>query len=241
MDLLKLSASRLKTYSSCPRKYWYTYENEKIPPHPSAFMGRAVHRTVELGHNTLKAGEPLPEPVTAFSKFWLEETAEFEGQIDHKLYTDGVKIIEKYDFTRRTPEHIELEFKLPFPNKDEALCVIHGFIDQFYEWGLVDLKTGKRKPAALLLNNDLQFILYKWAFKELTGEEPKRVIWHHMRTGEDLDFEIADRLDRAKRVVERIVHSYNFNSWDRSIGEACMFCSHQDSCLGSGKYVSLCT
>lgn len=54
-DKLKISASAVKTYIQCPRKYYFTYIN-KLPKKkwPHIELGNFVHNVLESFHNTLK-------------------------------------------------------------------------------------------------------------------------------------------------------------------------------------------
>lgn len=235
MELVKLSASRLKTYSSCAKKYWYEYvERVETPKHIAAIMGSAVHQTVHNYYSAAREGLEPVSPLVDYVRVWGEELKfSPDTQVDQKVFVDGMDIVQRYDFQRRVPLVTEFEFLLPFPDPIEPICEIHGFIDQLYDWGFVDLKTSKRKPAQVLLNNDLQFILYRWAFYSVTGESARQALWHHLRTGEDLQSNAnPEKVDFATRVIERILESQERGTWDRNVGEACLFCQHRTPCLG---------
>ena len=43
-----LSASKLKTFNACNRKYYYEYvDKQPSKKHPAACLGSAVHKTIE--------------------------------------------------------------------------------------------------------------------------------------------------------------------------------------------------
>jgi len=225
-----LSASKLKTFSACNRKYYYEYvDKQQTKKHPAAALGTAVHKTIELVYK-----EQVDPVLTFANTFNAElELAGIDGRdIKPELLRDGVKMVSNYKFDRRTPKEMELEFLLPFPNQAHPLCQIRGFIDQSYDWGFVDLKTNKFKPLGGVLDNDLQFIVYDWAFAEIYGYQPSNKIWHHLRTGEDLYAETTGKLDNAVRVIEKILDSDMTGVYDRSVGEACRICPHRLICLG---------
>lgn len=236
MELTRLSASKMKTFSSCPRKFYYEYvERQRQPKHIAALMGSAVHKTIETHYLDRREGI-VKDPLLIYNERISEElNLNPDVEMDGRVIVDGSKIVAAYDFEKREPKVMEMEFFLPFPDALFPICEIHGFIDQMYDWGLVDLKTSKRKPASIMLENDLQFMLYQWAFQELTGEPAKHTLWHHLRTGEDL--EVENKLDGKKlgmieRIIVRILEGYETETWDRCVGEACMFCSHKEICLG---------
>ena len=57
LDLLKLSASSIKTYEQCPRKYWYNYIDKPEVPIKEwdhLTLGNFVHEVLEHFHNILK-------------------------------------------------------------------------------------------------------------------------------------------------------------------------------------------
>jgi CRISPR/Cas system-associated exonuclease Cas4 (RecB family) len=60
-EKLKVSASAIKTYTQCPRKYYYTYIN-KLPKKKWAHieLGNFVHDALETFHNRMR-DDPLPE------------------------------------------------------------------------------------------------------------------------------------------------------------------------------------
>jgi len=54
------------------------------------------------------------------------------------------------------------------------------------EYIVIDYKSGKTKPDLWFLSHDLQLTAYAWACLEKYGQLPKKVVWHHLRTGEFL-------------------------------------------------------
>jgi hypothetical protein len=252
-DILTLSASRIKTFASCPRKFYYHYiEEHPDPMHPAAAMGSAVHKTIE---QVYKQGV---EPFNTFQENWIAQMKEYPELTTHPktnaAQQDGVKIITKYDFERRVPQELELEFRLPFPDPIDPVCYMRGFIDHIYEDGtLVDLKTSRNRPKPAILGFDPQFIIYEWAFLNIYGELPRHVYWHHLRTGEDIEAIVRGhgQLDHVRRLVDKIARMYRtmerrksaleergktddgvIHLFDRNAGEPCLFCSYRTPCLG---------
>jgi hypothetical protein len=228
--LITLSASKLKTFNACERKFYYEYvDRQETVKHPAAALGTAVHKTIERVYR--EQIDPVPTFVDEFGKELLANNLNIDD-VKPQLARDGIKMISQYNFLRRVPDEMELEFTLPFPNAAHPLCNIRGFMDQLYEWGFVDLKTNTFKPLNSVLDNDIQFILYDWAFEEIYNYRAQRKIWHHLRTGEDLYSDTEGKLDNAVRVIERILDSSVTGIYDRSIGDPCRICSHRLICLG---------
>lgn len=241
-DLPRLSTSKIKTFSTCPKQYWYRYVNKDKTRHISAAMGSAVHASIDRTYKARKENQPA-DPATFYTQSWYSELEKSDIPDDDKVYRDGLQIVNRYDWDRRTPLQGEVEFILPFPDPHNPICELHGFIDQVYDWGLVDLKTNKRKPDQLLLNHDLQFIIYSWAYIQLYGEKPNHTFWHHLRTGEDLasDASSVNKLEYALRKIDSLLEEEyqssndtdsTFTWFDKNIGPACMWCSYKRTCLG---------
>jgi len=227
--LLTLSASRLKTFSACPKQYYYAYiDKQDTKKHPAAVLGTAVHRTIE------RVYRDRTEPVSTFIREFDAE-AEKCGVEDprSKYKNDGIKMVGDFDYGKRIPKESELEFTLAFPNQAHPLCMVHGYIDQAYDWGFVDLKTNARKPLQGVLDNDLQFIVYNWAYKEIYGQTAQQRIWQHLRTGEDLKADVEGKEDLAARVIERILEADFTGIYDKNIGAPCILCNYRAICLGT--------
>ncbi len=62
-----LSASKLKTYSMCSKKYWYEYvQKEEKKNSPALALGTAVHKTIERVYRD--NADPVPTFTTTFSE-----------------------------------------------------------------------------------------------------------------------------------------------------------------------------
>jgi len=227
--LITLSASKLKTFTACERKYYYEYiDRRESKKHPAAALGTAVHKTIERVYK--EGTDPAPIFLAEFDK----EIVQYEDvDVDLRKYrADGVKMVQLYKFDRRVPVEMELEFLLPFPNQAHPLCNIRGIIDQTYDWGFVDLKTNRSKPLHSVLDNDIQFILYDWAYNEIYNTPAVNRVWNHLRTGEDLYADTTGKLDNATRAIERILEKQVTGIYDRSIGDPCRICNFRLPCLG---------
>ena len=97
---------------------------------------------------------------------------------------------------------LEKRFKLPYPNAEAPICTIEGFIDCATYDAVVDYKTGKDKPSVKDVENDLQFIIYHWAYSQLYGYAPDKIIYHRLRDhkqiiGREFSYEALDTILQA--------------------------------------------
>ncbi len=245
-----LSASRMKTFTSCHRKYWYNYvEQHPYIKNMGQIRGTSVHKSVEEKFRDIKSGNVQNvDPLLVYDDTFGKEMSNSPGTVFVRSEYDlGMKMVRLYDFQGRIPAQVEQEFILPFPDSENPICMIHGFMDQVYSWGLVDMKTTYAKPKLGVLGYDLQFILYNWAYTQLYGEKPQAVIWQHLRTGEDIiaDVQGEEKLRYTIRAVQELLETLKITEWhkeavgeipielfERNPGTACMMCSYRVPCLG---------
>ena len=149
---MQISASQLKTYGLCPKK-WYFEKVEKLPRGKTSYgatFGSALHACLER----IQLGEdPFPEG-------W-DSTLQ-EG--DDKLAKDLLALYRKDEEV--LPENVEREIRLPVIDDINLL----GYIDLYKPGKIVDHKTTKAMRWALSakeLAKDLQMLVYaKWALDQ---------------------------------------------------------------------------
>ena len=110
--LLTLSASKLKTFSSCERKFYYEYvDKRETKRHPAAALGTAVHKTIE------KVYLEQVDPITTFLDVFGNELISCEiepNEVKPELTRDGLKMVTLYKYEKRQPVEMEVEFYYPF-------------------------------------------------------------------------------------------------------------------------------
>lgn len=195
--LVRLSASRLKLYDECRFRFWLQYVlGERSPAHHSVIFGKAAHYAIEQFY---KYGEP---PKRAY----LAKLDDLDEYREYPRYAiDGVQVFETNDLTQyRAIANGSERF---FVERLSDHTYVLGFIDLIDERGwVIDFKTSQYKPVSI--NDDIQFAIYAMAYERLFGHRPKRVIWHHLRTGETVDADVNYLYDitlpRAQSIAETI-------------------------------------
>lgn len=230
---MKLSASSIKVMNACNRQWYYKYiQHLETTAGARAVLGKCVHKAIELGFQG-------NDPFKVFADTWAEQSAEIEDRKGiNRIYDEGLKMLVLYNFDRIPPIEMEVGFELPFPNQDDPLCIMQGYIDQIFDGDIiVDLKTGLRKPLQGVLNSDPQFIIYSWAFQQLYGSLP-RIYWHHLRTGEMLEAHVSEP-SKLQAIIDVVTSTVNLREqgddirlYHQSVGFSCQFCSFRLPCLG---------
>lgn len=201
-----ISASRIKMFKTCGKRYELRYIH-KLPDtrNVAALIGSAVHKAIELKFT--QAAKP-----NVVYQTYIEDAIESIRDLRGSEYlaqnkVTGREMLLAINWDLFNPLEVEKQFILPFPNKDNPICYINGYIDIIDKEGfIVDHKTSIKRPSQDVLLYDIQFLLYFWAYKELYNKEPTNVYWHHLRTGELIPVPVRDRYEiKIAMLTEDIV------------------------------------
>lgn len=194
MVLKQLSYSYLNTLG-CSYQTFLKYEG-RIRGDTTHYLalGNAVHLALEKMYG--EKPHTLIFSLNDTISFFLEEFNRIIKDDDvfvtypqiKKAQADGAEMIERYfkqmekGLISKNPLEVEVSFEIPI-----ASTIIVGKIDKIEqnETGLtlIDYKTGAKKPDEWFLDRNLQFSAYAFACKQLYGEYPTKIVWHHLRTG----------------------------------------------------------
>lgn len=207
----KISYSYLHSLA-CGYASFLHYEGRmRGPVTPPLALGNAVHHALEHGHL---------EPELSLDKFVSLFLAEHRRiVVDDDVFisypevkrneADGIEMITRYwkgmekGLFSKTPYKVEQEFELEIGE-----TIIIGKIDRVDKtedggYIVTDYKTGRKAPDTWDLDRNLQLTTYWWACKELFGEYPLKVVWHHLRTGKLIESVRTEwDIEQLKRLVD---------------------------------------
>lgn len=154
--VLTLSASRVKTYQQCPRKYYYTYI-EKLPRKEWDHfdLGTLAHGVLEHFHENFKSDKDDSSGLktlmkNAFQKQW--KIMEKEKKLPADILLEARDLLKEYLDTLEThgigSEIISLEERFNIPLNDKYS--IQGVVDRLDKdsdgiYHIKDYKTNKNK------------------------------------------------------------------------------------------------
>lgn len=240
-----ISASKLKVYKTCARQY----QNKYVLPYDdrplddknvAALLGSALHKAIEL-----KYKDESVSPTYIFQEYMSTTLDEWENsgfKINAADYFPralkvGKDILNNFNWAQFTPLDLEYSFTLPFPNKHMPLVNITGVIDLIDMDGtIVDHKSASYAPIQEELDNDPQFIIYRWAYEQIYGHPPHRVIWNHLRTAKLIEANINNNYEfKLQRLTEDIkAMLYNNYFARRQMDDTCRKrCSFFALCYGT--------
>jgi len=234
-EKLKLSASALETYDTCPQKFMFSHYL-KIPTGPQAALtfGNIMHQCVRRYFELRRQGRLKFEQLQSYlEQIW--KGAGFEDDYQEQAYKKaGLEqlrvFVSRHDTATILPVAAEAHFAL-----DLGDVVLEGRIDQInplsdHSVELVDYKTG-RPPSQKDADKSLQLSVYalaardqmhlnptKLTFYSLTNNEPV----HTVRTAKSLDLVIGEIHEVAAQVRKQ--------SFPPKPGFACKYCDYELIC-----------
>lgn len=222
---MRMSASRMKTWMSCPLQAKFKYvDGLPQPENSSGLFGKAVHSALEAYNKS----DDVERAIATFERQWEDATPKIEewtrGTTFGGLRERGIKMVTGYhDLARwedRTVVATEHKFLVPFGPYE-----LFGFVDLVelrrnnageQEIHVVDYKTNKKKPYVNNLHLDVQFTVYVFAAMQPEfwlggGEYPAlcdeelwrdnlshlrvRPLWYHLETNQNIDAGLRDDAD----------------------------------------------
>lgn len=245
---MRLSATRISTYRTCPRQYRYRYV-DGLPTLMTAQLafGRAIHETLgDLHLQSVQSGRSLDIDygVRSFRRRWwivgVKEPSLFrdDARMRHAYRVLGEELLRGYvEEFRDRPPALAVEFPFTVHWGDEVLI---GYVDRVDETedGLEvrEFKTGKRKPSRREVDEDLQLLLYSHGVGEVLGLPVRRAVYHHLRSATSLPTEREAETCRAQvnDLLSRVVPAIRAGRHPPRNGWWCRFCDYRRMCEREG-------
>lgn len=216
--MIYLSASSIKDFLSCERKYWYRrFASDRAETSEAATRGTAVHKAIEKYWNNSSKGyrylHALPNDIDTVKATQALDT--FYNRFQHLLNKNDL---------------IENKFQI---NYSKGVRII-GVFDRVSENGVIyDWKTNKRLPKDL--DNDPQFILYHHAYSVLNQRFPASIYFASLTYGRLVKFKynnikrdillhqiIPDMLEHIKEKKFNPTGLYGYTT--------CNYCFYKEHC-----------
>ena len=250
------SVSQLKTYETCPKKYYYSYIC-KIPQEPKHFFsfGTTIHSVFEhimpMFENgvTYTKEEITMQALHLLSMYW--KSLGYESVVQEKEYfLKAIQAIDDFiDKERKRreegvlPQDLEEEFIIEVKSEDGSkVHQLMGYIDRIDsdsegKYHILDYKTSKSMAYQSQLQEDLQLYTYALAVKQLKGEFPKSMsLWYviHNRIAQvTFNEEVMSKCEDKLRKGILQIESNNFDATPSFFG--CTYCDFKDICKESLK------
>ena len=235
--LLKLSASSINDYQSCPYKYRLKYI-DKVPERKSRAtmeFGIIIHNVLDEFHSD--DNQSLEKILDLLDKHWRKDAFEYLLR-EEEFKKQAIELVTEYFqyIKKHRPTVVARERMFTF-TIDELQVVISGKIDRIDQeddsLSVIDYKTSKNKEKA---KGNLQLALYTEALKRDAVEDikgnPGATILHFLRHYDDpleshtfTSDDLSKELDKVAKVAEGI----RKNEFPTKPGDFnCQYCDYRE-------------
>jgi len=236
---LRLSFSRIDTYTNCPRSFRYRYL-DRLPsvPSPHLSFGTSIHAALEAYHARTLLG-PLSEQELLDALYQAWDPSGFaalsrEEQLTY--YRRAQTVLRRYHArglpSDRTTAATEAWFEVPF----EDVAVVVGSIDRVDvddrgDLHVVDYKTNRRVRSRDEVARSLQLSLYALACRHLYGALPATVALDFVVAGMTVTVGLDELdLDRARQVVLDTAAAIRTERFPATPNRLCDWCDFRGVC-----------
>jgi RecB family exonuclease len=235
LDDIWLSASVMKTYKQCPRKYYYQYV-KKVPRDTDpeqVKVGNLIHAILEDFHNEMKAAplgptEWKPRLILLAQKHQKKINLTKEQAEEAKLY---LKYYLDHLAENGLPNMVSAEkkFKIILENQ----IIVTGYIDRIDEdqgtYHIIDYKTGKSKYL-----DEQQLMIYALAmfreFPDLVKFKCSYLMIAEKCRSLPYVFSVTD-VTRAEQEIQKTAAEIRSDqTWEAKVGFLCKYCDFNAIC-----------
>jgi len=236
LQIIKLSASSVKTFEQCPRKYFFNYI-EKAPQKEWSHLdlGNLCHKTLEIFHNVC-INKTTKKPLNKImSEAFASARLEYPKLDDEKIAEAKQMISDYLNTIKKTGMPIvkccEQDFEFEIANN----VLVRGYIDRIDitkdgKFKIMDYKTTKNaqylEPFQLLIYG----MYLKREYPDITGFVGAYVLLKHKSQLKEYTFSITDIEDAEKEMIKYANSIKTENIWPTIPSKLCNYCNFKDIC-----------
>ncbi len=185
-----ISASRLNTWISCPLKFKLRYlEGIRTPTSPAMFLGKRVHRGLEIYYRhrmlgiSLEPGDVARRMMDGWDAAVASDEMAFANETDEMtLKKQSVDLVAAYlahvPSDEPAPQAVEVTMQAPlvdpFTGEDLGIPML-GIVDLIVPAddgpAIVDFKTSSRSAPPHEITHEVQLSCYAYLFRQATGQK----------------------------------------------------------------------
>lgn len=237
VELIKLSASSVKLYDQCPRKYFYQYIKRAPKKHWSHLdLGNLCHRALEIFHLVYMKHGLNKGSLSKIMKFAFKEARKKYPNMSDNILLDAKEMLMGYLKMVRSEgmpvvKGVETSFNLDI--SDDVL--VRGYIDRLDimkdgTFRIVDYKTTKNETYL----DEFQLLVYgMWLSKEYPHVKKFKgsyVLLRHGSAYKNYDFTIEDVEKVKQKLLDCANNIKNDEEWVQIPTRLCDWCDFKDIC-----------
>jgi RecB family exonuclease len=232
---VKISASSVKTYQQCQKKYWFNYiDHAPRKEWPHLILGNLCHKALEVFHRSY-----LDKPVakSEYGKLMGSsfEEARKEFNTTKDVEDEAFLLLKDYlTVLNKNPMPQVKDVETPFEFNLDDTVVIRGFIDRIDLIGdrfrIVDYKTTKNTKYLEPFQLNLYGLWLRKEYPDIKDFDASYVLLRHKSKTKDYTFNIKD-LDRShKELIDYANKIKNEEAWNTNPSPLCKFCDFYELC-----------
>lgn len=217
-----LSASSIADFIRCPQKVLYRIK-KTVPQVQSKEMivGQIAHYALEKGWKDRDRAYEILKQESSRQELSKTDLTNLQFMID----------IFFLNFKRLLGENDLIEFNFKLSLYDDVFIV--GKLDRISGGNLYDWKTASRLPSKL--SNDVQCIVYDWAFQKHFGIKAKSISVASLAKGELIPY-VEDKMyvkEIFDNIIPRMIRTIKNESYERlgMFNHSCFKCPYKSGCL----------
>lgn len=236
-EIIKLSASSVKTYEQCPRKYYYTYIDRQPRKDWEHFdLGNLCHRTLEIFHEIyMKDGAKKSSLSKLMGHSFKQARKEFPN-MRMPLVQEAKDLLMDYlrSVVGNMPMVKSVEADFNFHISDNV--AIRGYVDRLdimkdARYHIVDYKTTKNERYL----DPFQLKLYGLWLKEevdptITSFKASYILLRHGAKFKEYELNEEDLVNTKKELLDYASKIKAENTWIPVPTRLCDWCDFKDIC-----------
>lgn len=219
-----LSASSIKDFIKCSQMVLYRVTKPfPVEKSKDMLLGEVMHSVIERGWRDRDTALTILEEQRNLHK--LNKTD--MGTLS--FYTD----IFFLNFRHLLYEEDSVEYQFKIPLHDNVYLV--GKMDRISRGNVFDWKTGSKLPKTI--NNDVQCMIYDFAYREIFKKEPSSVCLAGLADGRLVPFSRNEFMYKElfTKVIPRMIKTMKNDAYERvgMFNHSCYRCQYKSGCLGN--------
>jgi RecB family exonuclease len=238
LELIKLSASAMKTYEQCPRKYYFNYIQRAPKKHWDHFdLGNVCHKALEVFHQEyMKAKTEDKRTLAQIMGYAFSIARKDFPKMNDTMLSDAKSMLMDYLINVKEngmPDVKGVESSFNFNITDSI--IIRGFVDRIDKmedgrFKIVDYKTTKNERYL----DEFQLLIYGlWLRKDhpdMTSFRGEYVLLRHGSKTKNYEFSMEDVDKVEKKIIAYADSIRNEDTWSPIPTGLCNWCDFKEIC-----------
>ncbi len=241
---MRASATRLRCYRDCPRRYRYQYvdrlKGEFAVRTPETCLGESVHDALCAFFRDPAPAQRTPAQLHQLLRAHWRREGYRDLEEERRYGLRALDMLDRYFYRHdMTAVPLLLEHRFTVPLGEHELTGFFDRVDRHADgsYHLIDYKTGKHALDEREASDDLQLTVYALAFRALYGQPCATLALHYLALGRDVvSTRTPAQLDAAAADIGALIDTIiTDRDYAPRPGPFCTACPYAVLCPASGE------